>query len=466
MELKLYNTLARKKETFKPIDKKGKKVGVYSCGPTVYSYQHIGNMRAYLFADMLKRALLFNAYKVKHVVNVTDVGHLTSDADEGEDKMEIAALKEGKNAREIADFYFKIFKEDLKKLNVIDADIWPRASEHVKEQIELILKLEKKGYTYRTSDGIYFDSSKFKDYGKLGRLKIEGLKKGKRVSFGEKKNKTDFALWKFSSEEGKRQQEWDSPFGVGFPGWHIECSAMSMKYLGEHFDIHTGGEDHIQIHHTNEIAQSECVTGKKFVNYWIHVAFLTFKGEKVSKSKGGLYTINELEEQGYNALDFRYLCLLSHYHSQLNFSLENLDSAKNAFARMKRKILELKKENDGGKDLSKKYEKEFLETINDDLNTPLAMQVVWKILDDINFAADKKIKLLEKFDSVLGLGIKEIKDEKVKLPEEVKKLVETRERLRKEKKWGEADIVREKIKREGYLIEDALEGPRIERVYN
>ncbi len=462
MELKLYNTLTRKKEAFKEI-KKGH-VGMYSCGPTVYSYQHIGNMRAYLFADLLKRVLLFNEYKVKHVVNITDVGHLTSDADEGEDKMEKAALKEGKSAYEIAYFYFKIFKEDLKKLNIIDADIYPKASEHIKEQIELILNLEKKGYTYKTSDGVYFDSSKFKDYGKLGMIKIEGLKKGKRVSFGEKKNKTDFALWKFSTEKGKRQQEWDSPFGVGFPGWHVECSAMSMKYLGEHFDIHTGGEDHVQIHHTNEIAQSECATGKKCVNYWIHVAFLTFKGEKVSKSKGGLYTISELEEQGYNAFDFRYLCLLSHYHSQLSFSLENLDSAKNAFSRMKRKVIELKKSGGKGGDFSKEYGGKFLNALNDDLNTPVAMQVVLQMIDDEDFDASKKVKLLEKFDRVLGLGIKEMKEEKVKLPLAVKKLVDERERLRKEKKWAEADIVRERIKREGYLIEDVVEGIKVRKI--
>jgi len=461
MELKLYNTLTRKKEMFKEI-KKGN-VGMYTCGPTVYSYQHIGNMRAYIFSDLLKRVLLYNNYNVKHIINVTDVGHLTSDADEGEDKMEKAALKEGKNAKEIADFYFKVFKEDLEKLNIIDADIWPKASEHIKEQIELILKLEKKGYIYRTSDGIYFDSSKFKDYGKLGKIKIGGLKKGKRVSFGEKKHKTDFALWKFSKEGEKRQQEWDSPFGAGFPGWHVECSAMSMKYFGEHFDIHTGGEDHVQIHHTNEIAQSECATGKKYVNYWIHGAFLTFKGEKVSKSKGGLYTISELEEQGYSPLDFRYLCLLSHYRSQLNFSLENLDSAKNAFVRMKRKIIELKKENRKGKDFTKEYEEKFSEAINDDLNTPVAMQVVWQMLNELDFENGRKIKLLKKFDSVFGLGIKEIKGEKIRLSKEVKKLVEERERLRKEKKWVEADIVREKIRREGYLIEDVPEGPKIEK---
>ncbi|MEM4245179.1 MAG: cysteine--tRNA ligase, partial [Candidatus Nanoarchaeia archaeon] len=294
MELKFYNTLTRKKEVFKPIH--DKKVGIYTCGPTVYWYQHIGNLRSYIFSDLLKKVLLFNGYEVKHVMNVTDVGHLTSDADEGEDKIEKAAAKEGKSAKEIADYYWKVFRNDFKKLNIAEPTVWCKATEHIKEQIDLIKRLEKKGYTYRTDDGIYFDTSKFKDYGKLARLKKEGLEAGKRIELKDKKNITDFALWKFSEKPGVRQQEWDSPWGVGFPGWHIECSAMSMKHLGEHFDIHTGGIDHIPVHHTNEIAQSEAATGKKFVNYWMHGAFLTSKGEKISKSKGGLYTIAELEE--------------------------------------------------------------------------------------------------------------------------------------------------------------------------
>src|SRR3989344_3757465 len=323
--LKLYNTLTRKKEIFKSI--LDKKVGLYTCGPTVYLYQHIGNLRSYVFSDILKRVLLFNGYNVRHVVNVTDVGHLTSDADVGEDKMEKAAQKEGKTAKDIAHFYFSVFKNDLEKLNILQPDLWPKATEHIKEQIGIIKILEKKGFTYETEDGIYFDTSKLKDYGKLARLNIKGLKEGARVDVRGKKNKTDFALWKFSGDE-KRQQEWGFKGRMGFPGWHIECSAMSMKYLGKHFDIHTGGEDHIAVHHTNEIAQSEAATGNKFVNYWLHGAFLTFKGEKVSKSKGGLYTVSELEEKGYSPLDFRYLCLLTHYRKSLNFSLENLDAAR------------------------------------------------------------------------------------------------------------------------------------------
>ena len=284
MPLKLYNTLTRKEEIFKPL-KKGHG-GIYECGPTVYWYQHIGNLRRYIFGDVLTRVLKYNGYKIKRVMNVTDVGHLTSDSDTGEDKIEKAARREKKTAKQISNYYLRVFKDDLKKLNIIEPNVWSKATEHIKEQIELIKKLEKKGYTYKTNDGIYFDTSKLKDYGKLARLNIKDLKAGKRIKVGEKRNKTDFALWKFSSKPGVRQQEWKSPWGVGFPGWHIECSAMSMKYLGEHFDIHTGGIDHIPVHHINEIAQSEAATGKKFVNYWIHGGWLLFKGDKMAKSRG------------------------------------------------------------------------------------------------------------------------------------------------------------------------------------
>jgi cysteinyl-tRNA synthetase len=462
MELKLYNTLSRKKEEFKPI-KKGE-VGIYTCGPTVYSFPHIGNMKAYIFADILRRVLLFNGFKVNHVINVTDVGHLTSDRDEGEDKMESAAKKEGKKAEDIANFYWNVFKSDMKKLNILSPSIWAKATEHIKEQIELIKKLEQKGCTYKTTDGIYFDTSKCSDYGKLARLKKEGLKAGKRVKVGEKKNPTDFALWKFSEKQGLRQQEWESPWGVGFPGWHIECSAMSMKYLGEHFDIHTGGEDHIPVHHTNEIAQSECATGKKFVNYWLHSAFLMHKGEKISKSKGGLYTISELENAGYPSLVYRYFVMLTHYKKPLEFSLENLDAAKTSFERIKRRIIELKKENHKGNNETEKYESEFAEAINNDLNTPKAIQVFIKALEDFDFDSKKKLKLLEKFDEVLGLGIKEMKDEKIEIPKEIQALIDSREKLRKEKKWAEADILRERIKEKGFSLKDTPAGVIVEKL--
>ncbi len=460
--LKVYNTLTRKKENFKPI-KKGK-VGFYSCGPTVYWYQHIGNLRTYIFTDILKRVLKYERYDVKHVMKVTDVGHLTSDADEGEDKMEKAAAKEGKKAEDVANFYLKVFKEDFKKLNISEPDIWCKATEHIKEQIELIKILEKKGYTYKTSDGIYFDTSKFKDYGKLAKLNVEGLKAGKRIDMREKKNNTDFALWKFSLEAGKRQQEWESPWGVGFPGWHIECSAMSTKYLGQPMDIHTGGQEHVAVHHTNEIAQSECAMDKKFVNYWMHTVWLVNKdGEKISKSTGGLYTISELQKLGYDSLAFRYFCLLAHYRTPLIFTLDNLDAAKTTFERLKRKIIELKKEEHKGNDESKKYEGEFLEAIEDDLNIPLAVQIFNRALDDFDFDVKKKLKLLEKFDDVLGLGIANMKEEKIEVPNEVQELVKERKEARNKKDWKRADVLRGLIKERGFLVEDKADGFRISR---
>lgn len=461
-KLTLYNSLSRQDETFKPIAKG--KVGLYTCGPTVYWYQHIGNLRTYIFSDILKRVLSYNKYKVNHIINITDVGHLTSDADEGEDKMEKAAAKEGKSAQQIADHYFKVFHSDLHKLNILDPKKWTKATEHIKEQIELIKTLEKKKYTYKTSDGIYFDTSRVKGYGQLANIQPDAIKAGKRVNVGEKKHNTDFALWKFSLEQSKRQQEWPSPWGVGFPGWHIECSAMSMKYLSEHFDIHTGGEDHRQIHHVNEIAQSESASGKKFVNYWLHGAFLLFKGEKVSKSSGGLYTLSELETMGYNPMHFRYLCLLTHYRKPLNFTLENLDAAKTAFERLKRRIIEIKKENHKGEDKTSQYKLKFQEAINNDLNMPQAIQAFIETLEDFNFDHKKKIFLLEKFDSVLGLGIKDFKESSSNIPHEVKELVEERERLRYGKLYKEADIVRQRIKDLGYELEDSPQGQKVRKI--
>lgn len=461
MALQLFNTLGRKKQEFKPIH--GKEVGFYSCGPTVYWYQHIGNLRTYVFNDILKKVLVYDGFKVKHVMNVTDVGHLTSDADLGEDKMEKAAKKEGKNAAEIASFYLKVFRDDFKKLNIIEPDIWCKATEHILEQLELIKKLEKKGYTYQTSDGIYFDTSKLSDYGKLGLINVEGLEAGKRIELGEKRNKTDFALWKFSETPGKRQQEWDSPWGVGFPGWHLECSAMSSKYLGEQFDIHTGGEDHIQVHHTNEIAQSESAFGKKpWVKYWLHGAFLTFKGEKVSKSTGGLLTISELEEKGFNALDFRYLCLNTHYRKQLNFSLDVLEGAKNSYQTLRNIVLELKSSLESKKTESyDAYENRFHKSIDDDLNMPEALGVMWEMLRDSELGAKEKYILVLEFDKVFGLSLDKIKEEKA--PKDILELVEKRQEAKKEKNFKKADEIRNKIAEKGYLVEDTPQGPRVKK---
>jgi len=452
--LKVFNTLTRKKEEFRPIETG--KVGIYSCGPTVYWFQHIGNLRTYIFSDILKRVLSYEGFSVKHVMNITDVGHLTSDADEGEDKMEKAAAKEGKKAEDIADFYWKVFREDFKKLNIIEPVIWCKATEHIREQISLIEKLEKKGYTYKTSDGIYFDTSKFKDYGKLAKLNIEGLKAGKRVDMGDKKNKTDFALWKFSDKPGKRQQEWQSPWGIGYPGWHIECSAMSTKYLGQPMDIHTGGEDHVPIHHTNEIAQSECAMGKKFVNYWMHGAFLTFKGKKVSKSKGGLYTISELQKLGYDPLEYRYMCLLTHYKKQLSFSLDGLNDAKTAYIRLKNIISEIKDDGEVNDDYLIKFEK----AIDDDLNMPLAIQVLWKLVRDEK--AKGKIETITKMDEVLGLNLFHRKS--INVPANIQSLVNERENARKTKDWNRSDRLRDEIKRLGFLVEDKAEGVKVSKI--
>ncbi len=453
--LKVYNTLNRKKEVFKPIH--NGKVGMYTCGPTVYWYQHIGNLRSYIFSDILKRVLNYNDYKVKHVVNITDVGHLTSDADEGEDKMEKAASKEGKTPGEIADYYFKVFERDLNELNIIQPNIWCKATEHIAEQIKLIDSLEEKGYTYKTSDGIYFDTSKFKDYAKLGKLNIENLQGGKRVDLGEKKNKTDFALWKFSTKGEKRLQEWKSPWGVGFPGWHIECSAMATKYLGDQFDIHTGGEDHIQIHHTNEIAQSECGFGvKPWVKYWMHGAFLTFSGEKMSKSSGKIATLENLKEQGYSAMDYRYFILTGHYRKQLNFTKNNLDNAKNSYERLKNIIKEIPKD----KEINSKYLKEFEKAINDDLDMPNALKALWELIRD--YKAKGKYSTIEKMDEVFGLDL--LVFEKVKVPKEVKELVDKREKARKEKDWTNADKFRDKVKGLGYQINDTKEGVEILKI--
>ena len=464
ISLKLYNTLTRKKEIFKPI-KKGK-VGLYSCGPTVYNYAHIGNLRTYIFNDILRRVLLYNGYDVKHVMNITDVGHLTSDADTGEDKVELEAKKEKKNAFEIAKFYTDAFKHDISELNILPPSIWCKATEHILEQITLMQKLEKKSYTYKTADGIYFDTSKFKSYGKLARLKIKSLKAGARVKVGEKKNKTDFALWKFSFPQQKRQMEWQSPWGKGFPGWHIECSAMSMRYLGEHFDIHTGGIDHIPVHHTNEIAQSEAATGKKFVNYWMHANFLLMKG-KMAKSKGEFIRLQNLIDKGYAPLDYRYFCLTAHYRSELLFSWQNLDAARAAFKNLKNKVLEIKEnlEISGIRSkIIKKYKEEFKKLINDDLNLPTALAFFWNILKNNALKNNEKYALLLDFDHIFGLQLDKVEKEEIEIPEKIKQLTQEREEARKNKDFELADKLRQKIKKEGYWIDDTNEGPELRKL--
>ena len=453
--LKLYNTLTRKKEEFVALG--GKQVGLYSCGPTVYWYQHVGNMRSYIFADVLKRVLMYNGFDVKHVINVTDVGHLTSDADEGEDKMEKAAAKEGKSAKEISHFYFDAFRDDFHKLNLIEPFKWTWATEHIKEQISMIESLEKKGFTYKTSDGVYFDTSKVSDYGKLARLKVEGLEAGKRIGMGEKKNKTDFALWKFSGEPGKRQQEWESPWGLGFPGWHIECSAMASKYLGKQFDIHTGGEDNMPVHHVNEIAQSECAFGvKPWVKYWMHGAFLNLAGGKMSKSSGKIKTIGELEKDGIPALAYRYFVYSASYRKPLAWGEEAIRNAAVSYKRLRNVIAGI--ENKSG--MNKKYLKEFEARINDDLDMPGAIAVLWRLVRDNK--AEGKIGTIKKMDKVFGLRLLDV--ESVDVPGDVQRLVKERDFARAKKDWRKADSLRDKIKKMGWVVMDAEGGFRIEKI--
>ena len=453
--LKLYNSLTRKKEKFVALNGKG--VGVYSCGPTVYWYQHIGNLRSYVFADVLKRVLMYNGFDVKHVINVTDVGHLTSDADEGEDKLEVSAKKEGKTASEISHFYFDAFVEDFRKLNLIEPFKWAWATEHIREQIDLIRILEKKGFTYRTGDGIYFDSSKVKDYGALARLRLENLEEGKRTGMREKRNKSDFALWKFSLEKGVRQQEWESPWGLGFPGWHIECSAMASKYLGKQFDIHTGGEDNMPVHHVNEIAQSESAFGvKPWVRFWMHGAFLNIKGGKMSKSVGGIKTVSELESEGVPPLAYRYFCYTASYRKPLTWSEDGIKSAVDSYKRLKNVVGFLK--NDGK--VNGKYLKEFGVRINDDLDMPGAVAVLWSMLRDEK--ASGKVGAVKKMDEVFGMGL--LSRDEVVVPEEVLTLSGGRLIARQSKDWKKSDEMRDEILKMGWRVKDAGDGFELEKV--
>jgi cysteinyl-tRNA synthetase len=462
ISIHLYNTLSRKKDVFKPI--KNSKVGMYTCGPTVYLYAHIGNLRTYIFEDILKRVLQYNCYNVKHVMNITDVGHLVSDKDTGEDKVEKEAKKEGKTAWEIASFYTEAFKKDLSYLNIICPNIFCRATDNIKEQIELIKTLEKKGYTYKIDDGIYFDTSKVSDYGKLSGQNLENLKEGARVEINAgKKNHTDFALWKFSPKNEKRQMEWQSPWGVGFPGWHLECSAMSLKYLGEQFDIHCGGIDHINIHHTNEIAQSESATGKKpWVNFWMHGEFLKIKeGGKMSKSGENYETItNTFIDKGINPLVYRFATLSVHYRKSMEWNDEIMIAAENGFKNLYSRIANL---GDKIGKVNNEWKAKFIAAINDDLNMPQAMAVLNEMLKS-DISSDDKLATALEFDKVFGLKLKEPIQKKNEISNEVKKLVDEREIARKDKKWAKSDELRDKIKELGYEVKDTSEGQQITKI--
>lgn len=463
--LQLYNTMTRRAEEFRPIE--AGKVGLYTCGPTVYDYAHIGNLRTYVFEDVLTRTLSFQGYEVRHVMNVTDVGHLVSDADTGEDKMEKGARREGRSVDEIAEFYLDAFKEDMARLNLLEPDVWCKATEHIPEQIELVRRLEERGFTYVIDDGVYFDTSKFPEYGKLARLDVEGLQAGARIEMVEgKRRPTDFALWKFSPKDQKRLMEWESPWGIGFPGWHVECSAMSMKYLGEHFDIHCGGIDHIAVHHTNEIAQSEAATGRKWVNWWMHGDFLVMgdgeEGEgtkKMAKSGENFLTLDLLVDRGYDPLAYRYFCLNAHYRSPLTFSWEGLDAAVNAFDRLKHRVLELKKVEAPGTP-SEAHMGEFREAVEDDLNMPRSLAAMWGLLRDDSVAPEDMYATLATMDEVLGFGVEGMEEERVLVDEQVERLIQERTDARKRRDFATADRIRDELLEQGIVLEDTPEGTK------
>ncbi|MFT4308143.1 MAG: cysteine--tRNA ligase [Candidatus Woesearchaeota archaeon] len=475
----LYNTLTRRKEAFTPI---GEVVGLYTCGPTVYNHVHIGNLRAYLFEDLLKRVLIRCGYRVKHVMNITDVGHLTSDEDHGEDKMERGARREGKSVWEIAHAYTDAFMRDIAALNILEPDVWCRATDHISEQIEQIRTLTERGHTYETSDGVYFDTSTIDDYGKLAGLEHVQLRAGARVTMGEKRTPTDFALWKYSPKDETRQMEWiyDGPrSGMlitedvratltpeeertrGFPGWHIECSAMSMKYLGERFDIHCGGIDHINVHHTNEIAQAESATGTKpWVNVWMHSAFLTIKDEKMAKSGENFITLEVLEDRGYHPLDYRYFTSTAHYRQDLNLTYEALDAARAGRHSLMTKLLDLEHKDPSGSDDTTAYEERFEAAIRDDLNAPQALAVLWEVVRDETLSGAARLAFAQQSEDLLALGIMP-HDETI--PESILALVDERESARAGKDYARADELRDAIAREGYVVEDGPDGVRVRR---
>ncbi len=459
MPLVLYNTRSRRKEVFVPLFPD--EVGLYTCGPTVYNYAHLGNLRTFLFEDVLKRVLLYNGFRVRHVMNITDVGHLTGDRDLGEDKIEAGSRREGKTAWEIAAFYTQAFRQDLARLNILEPTVWCRATDNIPEQIALIRVLEEKGYTYRTSDGIYFDTARFPEYGRLSSQNLEALREGARVEKNpEKRNPTDFALWKFSPPGVKRQMEWDSPWGMGFPGWHVECSAMSLKYLGERLDIHCGGIDHIDIHHTNEIAQSEAATGKPFFRFWMHGAFLQIQGgKKMAKSEENFLTLDSaLLRKGIPPLAFRFACFLSHYRKPMEYSDASMESARAGLEHLSNQVRDLgAPAAEAAPDPA--FRERFLAEVNDDLNLPRAMAVVQELLKSDLSPAVKQATVLD-FDRVLGLDLDRLHRPE-ELPEEVHRLAAARKAAREAKNWPESDRLRDEIQKLGYTVKDTREGMQI-----
>ena len=452
--LRLRNTLSGELEVFEPVNGA---VKMYNCGPTVYDRQHIGNLRGAVLANTLKRTLEAWGHKVSHVSNITDVGHLVSDADEGEDKMEAAAKKIGKHTQEIAEEITQLYFADLDELG-IDRKVmrFPRAAQYIAEQIALVKTLLQKGYAYKISDGVYFDTSKSPGYGKLGGISLSGQQAGARVEENkEKKNPHDFALWKLSKQSEKREQEWQSPWGIGFPGWHLECTAMIFKLLGKQIDIHIGGEDLVPIHHNNEIAQAEAVTGKQFVRYWLHNAFITIEGKKVSKSLGNTIYLTQLADRGISPRAMRYLYLTAHYRTPMNFTWDSAEGAGAALGRLSRAYLEMR----AGK-ADEVFLKEFYTAIANDLDTPKALAMVWENIKTLNRTT------MAKADKILGLGLTEVKprsklEVKKEIPEEVQKLVAEREAARSAKDFARSDALRSQIEAAGFEVKDTPDGPSL-----
>ena len=454
MSLHLYDTYSRSLRPFEAIEEG--RAGLYACGPTVYDYAHLGNLRTYLFVDGLRRTLEFNGWQVRHVMNITDVGHLTSDADSGDDKIEARSARSGKSAWDLAAEFTRAFEDDLCQLNILSPTVCCRATDHIAEQIAFISDLEAKGYTYRTQDGIYFDTTRQDSYGRLARLKRDGLQAGKRVELGEKRDICDFALWKFSGVPGQRQMEWDSPWGLGFPGWHIECSAMAEKHLGSYFDIHCGGEDHVAVHHSNEIAQTEARHGTRLANFWLHGAFLKTQDAKMSKSSGDFLRLQSLLDQGIDPLAYRYLCLGAHYRSSLNFSDEALRAAASGLARLRSGVHGL---GEARGDADPLWLSRFTEQLNDDLNFPRALAVAWELLKSDLPAAVKRATMA-RFDAALGLDLMRWQPAALAVPAQVSAWMAQRETAREERRWHDADTLRALVREAGYDIDDTPQGPQ------
>ncbi|MFW6234904.1 MAG: cysteine--tRNA ligase [Spirochaetota bacterium] len=476
MSLKLHNTLGRTTEDFEPLDPSS--VRLYSCGPTVYNYAHIGNLRAYVFVDVLRRTLEYLGYGVNHVMNITDVGHLSDDGDHGEDKLVRRSRESGRSVWDIAALYTDAFFEHTRRLNILPPHHAPRATGHIQDMIQLIERLEVKGYTYVSGGNVYYDISRFPRYGELAGLDLSTLKAGARVAVdANKRNPGDFVLWFTRSKFENQAMVWDSPWGRGYPGWHIECSAMSMKYLGEQLDIHCGGVDHIPVHHTNEIAQAEAATGKQYVKYWLHNEFLVMDKGKMSKSAGEFLTLDTLTEKGYDPLDYRYFCLLAHYRSELRFSFEALDAARAARRRIVSQVQKLMDAVAADADRDRimnmeipatspvaVYLSDFRSDLEDDLNTPRALSRVWGLLKDRDVTPAEGCSAIVQMDAVLGLGLDTVQPATTSsVPDEVFRLVEERQSARERRDFARADEIRDEVLEMGYAIVDSADGPRVTR---